>query len=151
MMKKYSGILLICLIALFTSGCKRYIHAYSDNADFYGVYKSRDLIHADLKMFKKDTNVTCDGVIFLKPDKQIVYFEKEPIDADLMLGCSDKTLLKARIRMNKPRFEELSGTGIDQFENDYVFRAISRKEFKANVGRKKYKFVNDKSGSLLKY
>lgn len=142
---------MICFVTLFTSGCKKYIHAHSDNIDFYGVYNSRDLVHADVKMFRKNTDVTCDGVIFLRPDKKVIYFEKEPIDGDLMLGCSDKTLLKARIRMNKPRFNELSGTGVDQLDNDYVFKAISRKEFKENVGRKKYKIADDETNSLLKY
>ena len=150
-MKKFIGILTICFIAICTSGCNQYIHASSDNADFYGVYKSRDLIHADLKMFKKNSSVSCDGVIFLRPDKQIVYYEKEPIAADLMMGCTDKTLIKARITMKTPRFKNPYGTGVDQLDNNYIFNTISRKEFRQNIGRKKYKITDDETPSTLKY
>ena len=150
-MKKNIILLLICFIYVFSSGCTKYIHASCATSDFYGTYKTRDLINAEVIMYKKNSNIICNGEIFLRPDKKLYYLINSPIDGNIDLGCSDKTLIRARITMTKPRFDKLNGSGYDQLDNLYSFETISGKVFRQNIDKRQYKTFKHNSQSNLKY
>ena len=150
-MRKYLTLLFICLIPAFTAGCTKYIHAASATSDFYGMYKTTDMINAEVTMYKKNSNIVCSGEIFLRPDKKLYYLKKEPIDGTIDLGCSDKTLIRAHITMTKPRFDGLKGNGYDQIDNIYSFEPVSGEVFRQNIDKKQYKSSKNNIQKILKY
>ena len=150
-MKKYIGLILLFFVAICTSGCDSYIMAQSQNDNYYGVFKQRDLIQADVKLIKKEPHVVCDGVMFLNPKSRILSYKDNNIDANLILGCSDKSLIKARLKVENRKFKNISGQGFDQFDNMFIFSSISEKEFKKEFGNEKITPVSDNTPSLLKY
>lgn len=150
-MKKVKSIFLLCMIALVSSGCNKYICVKSDNELFYGLFNRRDMIHADVKLYKKDSAVTCDGMIYLNSPSRMITLKNDDVDANAIIGCSDKKLIKANFTMSKGGFDRLNGEGLDQFNNKYLFETISKDDFVQNVSGKKYELINDKRESILKY
>jgi len=138
-------------VSFLISGCNKYIAVNSDDSVYYGVFNRRDMIHADVKLYKQDLSVNCDGMIFLNSPSRAITMKNDTVDAKLILGCSDKRLINADLKMTKGGFTNPYGVGVDQLNNKYNFTTISKNEFQKNIKITKHNIINDKGQSLLKY
>ena len=152
MKKKFCFILVIISISMLTSGCNGYITAKTDKNDiYYGVFNRRDMIHADVKIYKKNSPVTCDGVIFLDSPSRAFTLKNDVVNAKMRLSCSDKKLIDADLKMTKGSFDKPYGSGVDQFNNSYNFSTITKSVFQNNIKTTKIELINDKNSYSLKY
>ncbi len=135
-MKKFL-LMIILLSTIFTTACDKYITAQNNNEQFYGYFNRRDMIHADVILYKKNSSVICDGVIFLNAPSRSFTLKNDQTDAKILLGCSDKRIIDANLKMRKGSFDKPYGLGIDQFDNKYTFSTIKSIEYKKNVSRNK--------------
>lgn len=145
-----AGLLAICIS---TSGCNQYIttEITSEDGDvYYGAYNRRDMIHADVKLFQKGTDRECDGVIFLNAPSRSITFKNDRVDATMIVGCNDKTIIKSVWQLKKRSFNDGWGEGVDQFNKIYQFKTISRKEFKEIASSQNIEFAKENE-SYLKY
>lgn len=152
-MKKFLMPALLLGISLYTSGCNQYITTEITSQDgevYYGAYNRRDMIHADVKLFQKGTNLECDGVIFLNAPSRSITLKNDRVDATMIVGCNDKTIIKTEWQLKKRTFNDGFGEGVDQFNNIYSFKTISKKEFQEIAGSQKIKFAKENE-SYLKY
>lgn len=151
-MKKSIYLLVIFFISALMSGCNKFIYAQNSQNDiYYGIFNRRDMIHADVKMYKINSSVTCDGMIFLNSPSRAITLKNDFVDAKMILSCSDKKLIDADLKMTKGNFDNPSGFGIDQLDNRYSFSTISKNEFFKNVKQNEIKLINDKNSYLFKY
>ena len=114
-----AGLLAICIS---TSGCNQYIttEITSEDGDvYYGAYNRRDMIHADVKLFQKGTDRECDGVIFLNAPSRSITLKNDRVDATMIVGCNDKTIIKSVWQLKKRSFNDGWGEGVDQFNKIY--------------------------------
>jgi len=147
-MKNILKLSLICSLGLLTTGCNQYITSTTNGDVYYGGYNRRDMIHADVKLFQKGTNKICDGSVYLNAPSRSITFKNDRVDAKMVLGCNDGTLIDSNWQLRKGSF---SGEGVDQLNNKYSFKTVSKKEYKKVAEHDKIKFINDKSESYLKY
>ena len=139
-------------ISVLTTACNQYISVKVDNENiYYGVFNRRDMIHADVKLYKKNSPVTCDGMIFLNSPSRAITLKNDRVDAKMVLSCSDKKLINGDLKMTKGHFDKPYGLGLDQFDNRYVVTSVSKKDFKNNVNISEIKLIDDKNSYLLKY
>ncbi len=150
-MKKILMTLCLLSVAICTSGCNQYFKATQNNTVYYGAYNRRDMIHADVKLFQADSNIFCDGMIFINAPSRAITMKNDEVDAKMLLSCNNGKLVNSDLTFRKGSFDKLSGEGVDQLNNKYKFEEIKKSEFKENFGNNKVKFINDKSDSLIKY
>lgn len=150
-MKKAFITFSILLCSIFLTGCNKYISANTNGQEYYGAYNRRDMIHADVKLFKKNTDVYCDGIVFINAPSRSITIKNDDVNAKLHLACSDNTLIDAKLLFRKGSFDECKGTGFDQLDNKYEFKEITKDEFIENLGSRKIEFINGKNTSLIKY
>lgn len=152
-MKKSLFILSLFILGICSTGCNQYITTEITDNDgniYYGAYNRRDMIHADVKLYQKGTNKICDGIIFLNAPSRSITFKNDRVDAKMILGCNDKTLMNINWQLKKRSFNKGFGEGVDQFNNIYQFKTISKKEFNEIATIKKIKYA-DENESYLKY
>lgn len=152
-MKRFLLLLSLGIISISACGCNQYITTEITSQDgdiYYGAYNRRDMIHADVKLFQKGTDKECDGVIFLNAPSRSITFKNDLVDATMILGCNDKTIITTEWQLKKRTFNDGYGEGVDQLNRIYQFKTISRKEFKEIAEKQKIEFANDED-SYLKY
>lgn len=151
-MKNVGKILFISIIALACCGCNKYFVSTVPDGSFYGAYNRRDFTHADVKVFKKDSSLVCDGSVYLNAPSRSITMKNDRVDAKMKLGCNDGTILDLTWQLRKNSFADGTGEGIDQFKNLYKFKTVSKEEFKNAAGGKvKIVFPSDRQPSYLKY
>lgn len=134
-MKKVFYLLLIFCLPLCFTGCSHYISADVEAPNsglYYGAYRLSDLIHADVQLFKKDSDEVCGGVMYLFAPNKTSTFALKNIrsKAKMKLACSDGKLFDIDWELRRITYNNGFGEGIDQFNNKYNFRTISKEEFK---------------------
>ena len=144
-------LVLIILVAFSTSACNKYLTVKTNSATYYGAFNRRDMIHADVKLYKLNSDVYCDGVIFLNAPSRSITFKNDLVDAKMFLSCSDGKLIDSNLQFRKASFDKGFGEGVDQLNNKYVIEEISKNDFKENINLKNIQFINDKSDSLIMY
>lgn len=153
-MKKTLLLLSIITLSVVTSGCNQYFRADMENGNgdiYYGTFNRRDYTQADVKLFKRNSTMTCDGIMFLDNSTRMVNWSNKRGLAKMVLGCSDGTVIDADWQMRKADYNKGIGKGVDQFNNIYTFKAVPKSEFKKNV-KQKYDFVDDNTtDNYLKY
>ena len=144
----------IITIALMSSGCNQYFKAEKQgpqNDIYYGVFNARDSVQADVKLFKRNSTMVCDGVMFFDSTRKAIFDNNKRVPAKMSLGCNDGTVIEGNWLVRRNDFTKGRGQGIDQFNNIYDFDSVSRYEFRKNV-KQKLDFVNDKTtDNYLKY
>ena len=121
------------------------------NVIYYGVFNARDSVQADVKLFKRNSTMVCDGVMFFDSTRKAILANNKRVPANMSLGCNDGTVIEGNWLVRRNDFTKGRGQGIDQFNNIYDFDSVSRYEFRKNV-KQKLVFVNDKStDNYLKY
>jgi len=150
--KNINKIIFISAITFIFSGCNQYFVSTSPQNTYYGAYNRRDFTHADVKLFKKDSKLICDGSIYLNSPSRSITMKNEKTDAKMKLGCNDGTILDITWQLNKGSFKDGTGEGVDQFNNSYKFSTISKGEFKKIAEDKvKISFPSDHKKSYLRY
>lgn len=150
-MKKLSITLCLLFVTIFTSGCNQYFKATQNDVVYYGAYNRRDFVHADVKLFQANSDVFCDGMIFINAPSRAITMKNDLVDAKMLLSCSNGRLVDSNLMFRKASYDKLSGDGYDQLNNKYKFEEIKKSEFKNNSGINKIQFFNDKANSLIKY
>ncbi len=153
-MNKHLKLIITCFILVIATGCNKYITSEVTNDKgevYYGAYNRRDFTHADVKVFQKGNSKVCDGSVYLNAPSRSITMKNDLVDAKMLLGCSDGTIINLDWQLRKGTFSDGSGEGVDQFNNVYKFKTISKKEYKKVREENKIKFINDKSDSYLKY
>ena len=150
-MKNLPLIILILFIAIISSGCNKYILANKNDEIYYGAYNRRDMIHADVKLYKLNTKTECNGMIFLNAPSRSITFKNDFTDAKMFLSCTDGKLIDTNMKFKKGSFTKGFGEGFDQLNNKYIFKEISKNKFKEYSNGQKMTFINDKNSSLIKY
>ena len=150
-MKKVLIVLCLVFITLCTSGCNLYFKVKQDDSLYYGAYNSRDMVHSDVKLYKQNSDVFCDGLIFINSPSRAITFKNDMVDGKMLLSCSDGKLIDSKLLLRKGSGDRIVGEGYDQLNNQYKIQAIGKSEFKKKSGIKKIKFMNDNSESLMKY
>lgn len=150
-MKKILLVLCFISVAFCTTGCNLYFKVKQNDVLYYGAYNARDMIHADVKLYQQNSDVFCDGVVFLNSPSRAITLKNDLVDAKMLLSCNDGKLLDSLLQLRKGTFDQLVGEGYDQLNNKYEFQSIEKSEFKSQSGIKKVKFINDNSDSLIKY
>lgn len=153
-MKKIILLLGIVSISLMTSGCNQYFKAEKVNGNndiYYGAYNRRDRVHSDVVFFKKNSNVVCDGTLYLYNATRGYNLSDKMGDAQMNLGCNDATVINANWKLRKSSYKDGYAEGVDQFNNVYKFTSIKRYEYHKNV-KGRPDFIGDKStNNYLKY
>lgn len=153
-MKKIFLLFSIITVSVLASGCNQYFRADMVNGHndvYYGTYNRRDMTQADVKLFKRNSTMVCDGIMFLDNSTRVVNLSNKYAPAKMVLGCNDGTVIDANLFMRKKDYNKGYGEGVDQFNNVYKFKDVPKSEFKNNV-KQKYKFVSDKTtDNYLKY
>lgn len=154
MLKKIFNTLLIGIFGLFTCGCNQYF--ISDNKDnnqaddiYYGAYNRRDFTWADVVLYKKNSDIKCEGVIHLNAPSRSITIKNDRVDAIMKLACTDGTLMSIDWELKKKAFADGFGKGVDQYNNTYNFKTVSKEEFQA-ISEYKEIEIPDKE-FLLKY
>lgn len=139
-------------MALASSGCNKYFISTTPENTYFGAYNRRDFIHADVRVYKKNSTQICDGSVYLNAPSRGITMKNDRVDAKMKLGCNDGTILDLDWRLRKGSFSDGKGEGIDQFNNHYKFKTVSKGVFKNIAGDKiKVTFPNDRHQSYLKY
>ena len=150
-MKKALKLFLISALVLSTCGCNKYIKSTHEGDLYYGAYNRRDFIHADVTIYKKDSDKVCNGVVFLNAPTRSFTMKNDRVDAKMKLGCNDGSIMDMKWKLRKGSFTDGYGEGTDQFNNKYTFKTISKVEFKKIADIKRVKYPNSKNPSYLKY
>ena len=132
-------------------GCNKYIVSTTPENIYYGAFNRRDMIHADVKVYKLNSNQECDGLVVLNAPSRSITLKNDRVDAVMKLACNDGTLLDLDWELRKGSFSSGSGVGIDQFNNKYEFKTVSKDVYKKIAEKNKITFPNDKNKSYLKY
>lgn len=154
MLKKIFNTLLIGIFGLFTCGCNQYF--ISDNSEdtnnkdiYYGAYNRRDLTWADVVLYKKGSDKKCEGVIHLNAPSRSITIKNDRVDAIMKLACTDGTLMSIDWELKKKAFADGFGKGIDQYNNTYNFKTVSKDEFQTIAEDNEIEIPNKEF--LLKY
>lgn len=150
-MKKLQIIFLMLFIAFNTSACNKYLVVKGNSGVYYGAFNRRDMIHADAKLYKFNSDTFCDGVIFLNAPSRAITFKQDFVEAKMFLSCNDGKLIDSNLQFRKGSYDRGFGEGVDQLNHKYVIEEISKKEFREKSKMKNIEFINDKSESLIKY
>ena len=89
-------------------------------------------------------------MIFLNAHSISITLKNDRVDATMIVGCNDKTIIKSVWQLKKRSFNDGWGEGVDQFNKIYQFKTISRKEFKEIASSQKIEFAKENE-SYLKY
>ena len=151
-MNRLKNFFLVSLIVISCSGCNQYFVSTTPENVYYGAYNRRDFIQGDVTLFKKNSDLVCNGVLYLNAPSRGITFKNDRVDAKMKLGCNDGKIIDSAWRLKKATFNDGWGEGVDQFNHKYAFKTISKSEFKKVAdNNKKLLFPNDKNKSLLKY
>lgn len=153
-MKKLFLLLSILTVSVLSTGCNQYFVAEmtGSNGDvYYGSFNRRDMVQSDVKLYKKNSPMTCDGIMFLYNPARGYNLGNSRTTAKMVLGCNDGTVIDTNWQLRKHSYKDGFGDGVDQFNNKFTFKTISKYDFEQNVKRE-VKFVNDKTTNYyLKY
>ncbi len=151
-MKNIKNIIFVSLLTLICSGCNQYFISTTPENTYYGAYNRRDFTHADVKLFKKNSELVCDGSIYLNAPSRSITFKNDRVDAKMKLGCNDGKILDIVWQLRKGSFKDGFGEGVDQFNNIYKFKTVPKSTYKDITGdNRKITFPNDHNKSYLKY
>ncbi len=153
-MKNTLKFIFICLLACTVSGCNN-VYIKSENANvndkvYYGALKGRDSIHSDIVVFQKNSDLYCDGVFYLRSGTKSALKDNFN-NSKMILGCNDGTLMNITWQFIKGSLKEGTGEGVDQYNNVYKFKTITKKEYEVIAENQKITFPNGKYSSNLKY
>lgn len=150
-MKKFLNIILIGLIGISAAGCNKYfISENTSNDSYYGAYNRRDMTWADVVVYKKESDKRCEGVVHLNAPTRSITMKNDRVDAIMKLACTDGTLININWQLRKGSFADGFGEGVDQYNNSYRFKTVSKGEFQQAADENvKIKIPSD--SSLLKY
>ena len=151
-MKNIKNIIFVSLLTLICSGCNQYFISTTPENTYYGAYNRRDFTHADVKLFKKNSELVCDGSIYLNAPSRSITFKNDRVDAKMKLGCNDGKILDIVWQLRKGSFNDGTGEGVDQFNNIYKFTTVSKSKYKTIAkDNTKITFPNDHNKSYMKY
>lgn len=153
-MKKILNILLIGFIGTFCCGCNKYFTSEvtsvtQDKDIYYGAYNRRDMTWADVVIYQKGSDKRCEGVVHLNAPTRSITMKNDRTDAVMRLACTDGTLMNINWQLRKNSFADGYGNGVDQYNNSYSFKTVSKGEFKEIAGNHKVQIPNKEF--LLKY
>lgn len=139
---KILKIIIAMSIMISASGCNQYIKTTdtTNNHVYYGAFNRRDMIHADVIVFEKGSDKICDGAVYINAPSRSITFKNDRVDAKMVLGCNDGTLMDLSWQLRKGSFNDGFGEGIDQLNNKYKFASISKSQFKEIAEVKKVNF-----------
>ena len=153
-MKKIFLLFSIISISMITSGCNHYFKAEKINGNndiYYGVFNTRDKNQADVKFYKKNSIIACDGIIVFSNNPVITDKNYKRIPGKMTLGCNDGTVMDVNWLVRRTDHTTGYGKGVDQYNNIYNFTSIGKYEFVKNI-KNDYKFKDiDKTEKYLKY
>ena len=154
-MKKIINILIIGLIGLSCCGCNQYFTSevttgVESSEVYYGAYNRRDLTFADVVLYQRGSEKRCEGVVHLNAPSRSITLKNERTDAVMRLACTDGKLMNLSWQLKKGSFKDGYGEGIDQYNNTYRFKTVSKGQFKEVAGGKKKVIIPSKN-SLLKH
>ena len=150
-MKNFLILFSVCFVIAVTAGCGDYVSVKNGNNIYYGTYYPKDFIHYDIKLIEKNSNVHCEGMLFLNSPSRSITFKNDIVDAKFVAACTDKKLLSADLKTTKKTFDNPYGTAYDQYNNQYFFSEVTEKEVKQNLSKSQIKQLKEYSNSLLKY
>ena len=153
-MNKLLNMLIIGLIGISTCACNQYFTSevtsgVPDKDIYYGAYNRRDMTWADVVIYQKKSNKRCEGVVHLNAPTRSITMKNERTDAIMKTACTDGTLMNIKWQLRKGSFADGYGTGVDQFNNTYSFKTVSKGEFKEIADNPKVQIPNKEF--LLKY
>ena len=146
---------MLITLPVFLSGCvNQYISGNQIGGDeYYGALISRDLVQSDVQLFNINKRQKCAGTIFVDNAKNAVKDEKgvKWVDAQSNISCDDGTVLDLNWKAHT--ITNWSGEGYDQFNREYEFRVISKKQFKQIANNTKIKKVSyeEAINTLIRY
>ena len=76
-MKKILLVLCFISVAFCTTGCNLYFKVKQNDVLYYGAYNARDMIHADVKLYQQNSDVFCDGVVFLNSPSRAITLKND--------------------------------------------------------------------------
>lgn len=140
-MKKISNLIVLLLVSFITAGCNQYISSEVTDVNnvsktYYGAYNRRDMVMADVIIYEKNSENYCDGVIYLKAPSRSITMKNDRVDAKMKLACTDGKLMDINWKLRRGSFSDGTAEGVDQYNNTYKFKTISKKQYKYNYGRK---------------
>ena len=150
-MKKILLIISVVTIPFITTACSNYLSINNGAEPFYGIFVKRDMIHADVRLFQKNSNVLCEGSIFINAPSRSITMKNDFVDAKMLLTCNDGRLMDSDLKFRKASFDQGVGVAFDQYNNRYEVKEISKKEYKRFEEKELNRILKDYKQDIVKY